>query len=128
MNNSGAATALGICGIVIGIIGGILFGVYGGAVGLICGIGGIVIGVNTKKAGNPKGQTGVVCGILGVVFSTIFIIGCIACGAAAKSGGISSNYGCTGCVGASCQLNKDADKLDSEVKNAIDKAAKELNK
>lgn len=127
MSNSGTATALGIVGIVVGILGGILFGVFGGAVGLICGILGMIIGVNAKKAGNPKGQTGFICGLLGVIFSAIFIIGCAACGICAKSGGASSNYGCTGCVGASCQAKKDVNDLGDQWEKAWEDALKDVD-
>ena len=127
MNNSGAATALGIVGIVVGILGGILFGVFGGAVGLVCGILGMIMGVNAKKSGDPKGQTGFVCGLIGVIFSALFIIGCAACGICASQSGASSKYGCTGRVGASCQAKSDAEKLGDEWEKAWNDALKDID-
>lgn len=122
MNNSGVALACGICSIVIGILGGILFGVYGGGVGLVLGILGIVMGTNAKKSGDVKGQSGFVTGLIGAIFSVIFIAGCAFCGIKASQGGASSNYGCAGCVGTACQAKSDVEKAGDEIKNAIENA------
>ena len=122
MNNSGVALACGICSIVIGILGGILFGVYGGGVGLALGILGIVMGTNAKKTGDPKGQSGFVTGLIGAIFSVIFIAGCAFCGLKASQSGASSNYGCAGCVGTACQAKSDVEKAGNEIKNAIENA------
>ena len=122
MNNSGVALACGICSIVIGILGGILFGVYGGGVGLVLGILGIVMGTNAKKSGDVKGQSGFVTGLIGAIFSVIFIAGCAFCGIKASQTGASSNYGCAGCVGTACQAKSDVEKAGNEIKNAIENA------
>lgn len=112
MRNSGVALACGICSIIIGILGGILFGVIGGGLGLILGVLGIVIGTNAKKSGDVKGQSGFVTGIIGVVFSVIFVAGCTYCALQSSELGV-SKYTLTGCVGGSCSAVKDG-------KNAID--------
>lgn len=101
-NNNGLSIALGVCGIVISIIGGMTFGIIGAIIGLACSVGGIILGINTQKAtGGAQGKGGFICGIIGAAFGVIFFIGCLACG---------GSYGKWGCVGGCNSASKDIDK------------------
>jgi len=101
-NNNGLAIALGVCGIVISIIGGMTFGIIGAILGLALSVGGIILGINTQKAtGGAQGKGGFICGIIGAVFGVIFFIGCLACG---------GSYGKWGCVGGCNSASKDIEK------------------
>ena len=76
-NNNGLSIALGVCGIVISIIGGMTFGIIGAIIGLGCSVGGIILGINTQKAtGGAQGKGGFICGIIGAVFG--FVLGGLA--------------------------------------------------
>ena len=111
MQNSSKSTVATVCGIVslvVGIIGGITFGIFGAAIALVCGIIAVVMGVGAKKETNgAKGGAGMVCGILGIVFGALFAIACSVCGAG--TGG----YACYGTVGGTmCAANDVEDALE----------------
>ena len=122
-NYNGLSLALGICGIVISILGGLTFGIIGAILGLGLSIGGIILGINTQKAtNNAQGKGGLVCGIIGAAFGFIFFIGCLACG---------GSYGKWGCVGGCNSASKDIknavddydwDEFANQLQDAIDKA------
>lgn len=78
------ALILGIISIVISLIG-ICFGTYmfvAYPIGIVLGIGGIIISAISLKKSLPKKGMAIgelITSILGVCFSTIFLIGCLAC-------------------------------------------------
>lgn len=93
---------LGVCGLVLGTLGAIVFGVFLSLPALIAGIVGVVMSINVKKETNgQKGSGAMVVGILAIVFASIFTVGCAACGSG------SAGYGCYGCAGASCKAQND---------------------
>ncbi len=92
----------GISGLVIVLLGGIMFGVIGALIGTALCVVGIVMGINAKKqTGGAKGSGAFVCGLIGAIFGVIFAAGCGICGSC------SAGYGCYGCVGSSCKLAGD---------------------
>ena len=108
-SQNGLSLALGICGIIISILGGITFGIIGAIIGLGLSVGGIILGVNTKKATNgAEGMGGFVCGIIGAAFAVVFFIGCLACG---------GSYGKWGCIGGCNSVVNDA-KGDPDLQDA----------
>jgi len=120
--NGGLAIALGVVGIVISILGGICFGIFGALLGLGSSVGGIILGINTQKATNgAEGKGGLVCGIIGAVFGFIFFVGCLTC---------AGSYGKFGCIGGCNAVVNDAkndadfQKAWNELENAVNEAAK----
>lgn len=104
-NDSSAVVALacGITGIVVAVLGGILFGIFGGIIGIILGVVAVVAGTNAKKASNnAKGTGGFICGLLALIFGVVFTAGCGICGCTDPTG-----YTCYGCVGGSCKASND---------------------
>lgn len=113
--SSAASTALGIVSLIVSILGGITFGVFGAAIALVCGIIAMVLAINIKKATNgEKGQAGFICGLLGIIFGAIFAVGCSVCGAG------SAGYGCYGCLGASCVAAKEINDASGDVQELMD--------
>ncbi|MBR4725076.1 MAG: hypothetical protein IK071_04760 [Lachnospiraceae bacterium] len=98
-----ASLILGICSIVIGFLGGILWGFIGALIGIACGVVAIVLGINVKNQTNgQKGTPAVITGIIGCAVAGIFFIGCLACGS--KCAG---SYGKWGYVGGTCKASSD---------------------
>ncbi|MBR4344409.1 MAG: hypothetical protein IKP88_17195 [Lachnospiraceae bacterium] len=122
--NGGLAVALGVVGIVISILGGICFGIFGALLGIASSVGGIILGINTQKATNgAQGKGGLVCGIIGAAFGVLFFIGCLAC----DVGG----YGKFGCVGGCNSAVNDAKNSDADFEkawNELEKAVKDATK
>ena len=102
---------LGVVGIVISILGGILFGFIAALIGLGLGVVALILGINTKKATNQQtGNAGFILGLIALIFGAIFFIGCLACGACGCG-----SYGCNGIIGAGCQANSDLNSLSKDL-------------
>lgn len=116
--SNGMATAALVCGIfslVIGVIGSIMFGVWGAAVALVLGIVAVVLGVNAKKSTNndSKASAGFICGLIGLIVSVFFAIGCAVCGSC------TAGYYCYGCVGGSCKAQSDVKGAYNELEDLL---------
>ena len=117
---SGVGLILGIVSLVVSIIGGISFGVIGAGVAIVCGVIGIILSVKTKKeTDGEKGTGGLVTSILGIVFASIFAIGCTLCGGAISSatGGATSAGTCYGCVGVKIFAENATNQAKDALKN-----------
>lgn len=102
-NNSAIALACGITGIVVAVLGGILFGIFGGIIGILLGLVAVVAGTNAKKSSNnTKGTGGFICGLIALILGVVFTAGCGICGCTDPTG-----YTCYGCVGGSCKATND---------------------
>lgn len=116
--SNGMATAALVCGIfslVIGVIGSIMFGVWGAVVALVLGIVAVVLGVNAKKTTNndSKASAGFICGLIGLIVSVFFAIGCAVCGSC------TAGYYCYGCVGGSCKAQSDVKGAYNELEDLL---------
>ncbi len=100
------AMALSIVGLVLGIIGSMMFGIFLSLPSLAAGIIGVIMGIDVKKkSNNTIGQGAFVIGILAIVFSSIFTIGCSAM----------EGYGCYGCVGGACKVTNEIDDIYDDI-------------
>lgn len=115
--------ALGIASIVLGVLGGILFGIFGAGLGLIVGIVAIVLGINEKKnagEGAANSNAGFICGIIGAALSVVFFAGCGICGLTENASYGTKGYTCYGCIGGSCMINNDVNGAMNELNDLLD--------
>lgn len=114
-----AGTVLGIVGLVLAIVGGITYGIFGAGIALVLGIVAVVLSINAKKETNgTKGQAGFVCGLLAIIFAVIFAVGCAICGAV-ESTGTKTSYSCYGCIGGSCMVANDVNEATDDLNDAL---------
>lgn len=77
----GLSIIFGIIGLVLAVLGGILFGFIASLIGLACGVFAAILAVNIKKeTNNVRGGAQLVVAILAIAFGAVFVIGCLACG------------------------------------------------
>ena len=83
---AGIALALGVIGLIMSIIGGVMFGIIGGGVGAVLGIIAIILGVQAKgKTDRAKGNGGFVTGIIALIFGLIMFLSFFAMGSVVKT-------------------------------------------
>ena len=129
---AGIALALGVIGLIMSIIGGVMFGIIGGGLGAVLGIVAIILGVQAKgKTDRAKGNGGFVTGIIALVFGLIMFLGFFAMGSvvtttANEKGlpllskhGSAFTYGVVG-VMASISSEGDLEALKAELRSVTD--------
>ena len=120
-----AGSVLGIISLILAIVGGITFGVFGAGIALALGIIALVLSINAKKETNgTKGQAGFICGLLGIIFAAVFAVSCAICGAV-ESSGTKTSYSCYGCVGGSCMAASDVNDAADDL-NELNDSLNEL--
>ena len=108
-------TVLGILSVIIGLLGTILFGIFGAIIGLALGIVALVMSIDIKKrTNNAKGGAGFTLGIIGVCISALLSISCVFCGSC------TCGYGCYGCVGGACKTGCAACRTERAIENFAD--------
>lgn len=132
-NGGGVGTVgliCGIVGIVLSVLGSIMFGLICSTISIILSVVGLIIGINMKKQ-TGKGSSAFVCGLIGLICGIIFTAGCGICAAVSSCGdrynpindmlGIeASNPGCYGCVGSSCIAEREYDKWEDAIESIWD--------
>lgn len=115
---------LGIFGTIGAIFGAMAFGIYATSLSsVLCIVGIILSAIAKKKSGKKKGTGGLVFSIIGLVFSMVFTVGCIACGSAFSDAGM-DGFGMYGCYGAYWQID---DAIKDSSGYSIDEWSKAFN-